>query len=471
MDPLEQVVAQKRVVRCPVREATLERCDIEDSLPRVDALSEQVLVHVGHGVRVEVEPRVRFHDSREDRRVSPAGGRLEPGLEDRVAGACPSVSVVPGPVQGVGQRRDQPHRGARGQVSVGIERDHVADSDELPEVTFHRPQARVVCAEKQAVELMQLASLALPAHPAPLGRVPLPGPVQQEKRDLPIPPVDGVQSGHALRRPLEDRLVRRRELGGSVGPVGEQSPPHVRVAVSLISHLEARQQGVHLLLVAHQDGNRDDRTSVSRDPVRQVELRQHPRRDQGGGQPIRDAERDGRGGNDSAQQHQRDHGAGRTGTDRRTGQREEQQEGESETAATVGEADVPQEEATRARSAGRPVAEDLFEGGAALADQPVADVPFHQVTRGLRGPGSPHGLVRDRILRLPGAAGQFLDGPPIAVPRLEVHARICPVRIPSQDALHPAGALHEPPPVVGRQSPEAADPGRDDGEGIGGRRV
>jgi len=463
VDSLEQVVAQKRVVRCPVREGALERGDVQDPFPRIAPLSEQVLVHVRHGVRVEVETRVRLHDAREGRRLPPAGGCLEPGLEHRVARAHPAPAVKPGPVQRVGQRRDESCRGARRQVSVGVERDHVPDPGELLEVALHRPEASVVRAEKQLVQLVQLAALTLPSHPATLGGIPLPGSVQEEEREVAVLPVGGVESRHAIRGPLQDRLVRRRVLGGGIGPVSKQCPPHVGVGVSLVPHLEARQQGVDLPLVAHQYGNRDNRAGVVWNSVRRVELGQHARRDEDRGQPVGHAERDGRGGDKAAQQQDHDRGARRARRDRRPGHEEQEEEGERGSAAPVCQPCVPQDEAPRAGTAGRPVAEAPLQGRPPPTDQPVADVPPRRVAHGRDGPGAPHNFARDRFLLFLAPAGQFLDGTPVAVPCLEIHAQVNTGRISSQDALYTARPLHEPAPVVSRQGPKAADSRRDDG--------
>ena len=53
---LEQIMAQKRAVRHPARQGCLKRINVVDAFAGVGAFAEQVLIDVGHGGRVRVDP-------------------------------------------------------------------------------------------------------------------------------------------------------------------------------------------------------------------------------------------------------------------------------------------------------------------------------------------------------------------------------------------------------------------------------
>src|SRR5581483_10345717 len=77
----------------------------------------------------------------------------------------------------MGHLADQPLDGIARQSCIGIERDDVADAGR--QVRRGVEERRVGRPAQQAVELVQLAALALPSHPAALGAVPDAAPVQQ----------------------------------------------------------------------------------------------------------------------------------------------------------------------------------------------------------------------------------------------------------------------------------------------------
>ena len=66
--PFKEVVAQERILRHTVLERVLERVDVVNPLADVAALTKQVLVHVGHGGRIGIEPDVAGKDFRKRRR-------------------------------------------------------------------------------------------------------------------------------------------------------------------------------------------------------------------------------------------------------------------------------------------------------------------------------------------------------------------------------------------------------------------
>src|SRR5437867_645237 len=76
-----------------------------------------------------------------------------------------------------------PGRLAR-QPGVAVERDAVAHLREDAELADLHVEARVGGAPQQAVELLDLAALALPSHPHALARVPLADAVEEEESVL-----------------------------------------------------------------------------------------------------------------------------------------------------------------------------------------------------------------------------------------------------------------------------------------------
>ena len=70
-----------------------------------------------------------------------------------------------------------PRRVAR-QAGVGVERDAVADLRQDGQVA-DLDGGRVRRAAQQAIELLDLAALALPSHPAAFLAIPLPGAVEE----------------------------------------------------------------------------------------------------------------------------------------------------------------------------------------------------------------------------------------------------------------------------------------------------
>src|SRR6185436_18475812 len=110
-------------------------------------------------------------------------GWCDPRLEDGVAlDHAPRSRVADGPVQGVSHRADEAGRDSAGQERIGIEGDHVPHSwGHRRRAPADRDECRIARTREQAVELVELPALALPAHPCALARVPEPFAVEQEE--------------------------------------------------------------------------------------------------------------------------------------------------------------------------------------------------------------------------------------------------------------------------------------------------
>ncbi len=171
VEPFEQVVAEERVLRHAPGERGLERVDVVDALADVAALVKHVLVEIGHGRRVGIDADVPGEHAGEHRPVGADDADADARLQDAVAfGDALEAGIEARPVQRMRQRADQPPAGFHRQLRVGVERDHVADGRQNRRLAVLDDEARVGRAAQQAVELGQLAALALGPHPAALAR-------------------------------------------------------------------------------------------------------------------------------------------------------------------------------------------------------------------------------------------------------------------------------------------------------------
>ncbi len=62
MDALEQIMAEQDILGHAAGQAVLEGVDIVDAFANVAAAAKEILVDVGHGVGVEVQPNIACED-------------------------------------------------------------------------------------------------------------------------------------------------------------------------------------------------------------------------------------------------------------------------------------------------------------------------------------------------------------------------------------------------------------------------
>ena len=112
---------------------------------------------------------------------------------------------------------------------------------------------------------MELAALALPAHPAALGRVPASLPVEEQEA--------GAAAGASPWRSFSRSIAalprwrgarrRRRVLGRRVEPVRQQGEPEVAVAVRQVVDLEAADLGLDVRLAREERRHDDERAQLA----------------------------------------------------------------------------------------------------------------------------------------------------------------------------------------------------------------
>ncbi len=172
---LEQVVREDRVFRDSPGERGLERVHVVNCFSGEAALAEEVLVDVGDGGRVGVDPRVAGGDLGERRAIRAFRSDGDARLDDRAArDDAPGLRIRPRKVQRV---REGPHeraRGLPGKPRVGVERENEPDFRQGSRFGGHDLETRGSAAAKEAVELRQFSAFSLPPHPLPLRRVPQP---------------------------------------------------------------------------------------------------------------------------------------------------------------------------------------------------------------------------------------------------------------------------------------------------------
>ncbi len=471
VEPLEEIVAEERVLRHAAGQAGLEGGRIVDPLAGVDADAEEVLVDVRHRPGVEVEPGLTGEQARE---AGAPGLRRHrhPRLEDGVPGHHPAFRVALRLVQGVGEGGGQANRGAPGQEGVRVQGDHVAHGTERLEVALAGGEAGVRLAGQEPVELGELAALALPAHPDPLGRIPAPFAMEEEEARpaavlvpvipgplvVPGPLIPPFELADALHGQTEELRVPGHLPRGSVDEVREQGEAQVPPRVAQEADLQGVEQRADLVLAGEHARYADQGAAVAG----QILLESHPGQQPGpqaqGDQGAHEAHRHGarRQQKGRAQDGEPVDG-GSQGGGPEQGEDRDHQRGHPD-ASEIGKRGMAPDPPAGAGLQGRPVAEAALQEEPALADQVEAHVPRPPGRRLRRRlPRQEHGGARHLGLALPAALGQLLDLLAVAVAGGEVHAGVHAGRVLPQLFLHPAGALHEGPPVGGREGAQGED--------------
>jgi hypothetical protein len=289
----EEVVAEQRVLRHTAAQGAVERGGFVDALADVDAVAEEVLVDVRDAARVKVEAGVARENPRQRRGARAARLHLDARLEHGVSGRDASAPLVElGMVQWVRQRRRQPSSGVARDLGVGVERDHEAHVRERDGIADVHGKAGAAVAGEQAIELRELAALALPPHPAAFRRVPAPAAVKEMEGAAATLPVLEVERGDAGARAREEIAVLGHGLGGCVGEVRQEGEHDVRVRAREPVDLDAGEECRDLACIREQHRHRDDGAAVGGHSAAEIHARQHARREDARHDGIDDAHRD-----------------------------------------------------------------------------------------------------------------------------------------------------------------------------------
>ena len=422
-DALEQVVAEHGAVRHTTRQRGLERVDVVDALAGIGTLAEQVLVDVRDGGGVGVDATGAGEDALVVRTITPhRQGGCHARLEYTVARDDPATGGIDAcAVERMGHLADQPADGIARQPGIRVQRDHEAHAGgngvRIEEAAVHR-------AAQRAVERVQLATLALPPHPARLGGVPCARAMQQQEThaagNRAVMPVQPCDAGSGRR---QQRLISCGLGGVSVRPVRQQGEVEVAFRAGQMMHLKMLDLLGDRGLAGQQHRHGDQRAQRRGHAVTQVEARQRARAKTAGHAAI---------GQGDGRIHRRDQAAeGKQGqhvaADAQSGQeadRQGQHEGADQPDGAEVKADAERHvQPHRQGPPRRAIAELRLEGQPGVADQVDAGVgPAPVIAEGRRAARAGDGEGRDIGLGAPGMAGEVFDGTAVEIACREIHA-------------------------------------------------
>ncbi|MNI14097.1 hypothetical protein D3C73_673480 [compost metagenome] len=241
-DPLEQIMAQVAVVRHAPRQGGGEGIHVIDALASEGALPEQILIEVGDGGGIGIHapgPRVEPLIVGAVLTQWQRGG--DPGLQYAVAmGDTLAPGVEVGVIEGMGHLANQPAGGIPWQAGIRVQGDDIAhplgDGGGLA-VRLH--EAGIRRAAQQAVQLVELAPLALPPHPAPLARVE-PAVAMEQPEAIPrgARAIFFVEPGNGLARRRQQGLIPRQPLLLRIHTVAEQGKADIAADPGEMMHLQ-----------------------------------------------------------------------------------------------------------------------------------------------------------------------------------------------------------------------------------------
>ena len=354
------------------------------------------------------------------------------------------------------QRPHQPPADIERKAGIRIQRDHEANRRQAREAAhFHRERG-VLGAAQQAVELVELAAFALPAHPTRLRRVPDAFAMQQVKARL---TVLIVQRGDHRRGRLDNGRVAGQRFRIGVGKVAEQREAQVLVVVGQRPHFQRVHQLAHALHGRQDRGHRHQRAEIVRHAVAKRQLRQPPRRNDRRQNGVQEGQRELADRDQRQHRHQRHQRPGAAVVARVLEEAGLEERRRQHDAAQIAQRGMLEGQPRDALTQGGRIAHRALEIEPAARNQVIADV-MRAIEPGLldaRRFREGHGTLGDLDLIHVRSLRQLLHGLPIAIARLEVHAPVRAHRIVSEDPLDAADRFHKLRPVERRERAHRAD--------------
>ena len=456
-EALEEVVREERVLRHAARESALERVDVVDALARVDRLVEEVLIDVGDGERIRVDPPRTGEEEAEEGLAARRRQRgRHPRLHDAVSRHDPGPGLVEDrPVQRMRHGADELSDGAPRKPRVAIEGDDVANARARRFLV--RQEGGVRGATKEPVELVELAALALPAHPAALRRVPDPPAVEQMEprsavgsRSVPL-----VELGHGIARRREEPRIFLAALPGRIDPVGQESEGDVPVRIGQEPHLELLDLSPRLVL-RHEERRHDDQgRQLLGDAFLELELGQTARTQELRDVAVENGHGDLRSRDEREKPEQRDRADARAQVQRGVHgneNREQRQDAHRQGIPRIRTGDPGRPDPMRERGS---VSDLALELGPPPGDQVIAGVGPRTAGGFARRRAPRHGPAGDLLLGHAAALRESLDRIAVPIARREVHRP--DARSLGEHLRDEADALEEVGPVGGRQQAHARD--------------
>ncbi|SPU76735.1 Uncharacterised protein [Brucella suis] len=218
----KKIVAEQRVFRHAAFKRCLKGVDIVKALAGKRALAEQVLIGIGYGKDIRIDTAIDRKDALEEGRlVAGRKRRRNPRLENAIAAhdlACLLIDdrAVHRVVQLACQMRDSFRR----QAGIGIQRHDIFDV--FRQALIGGEEARILIAAQEQVQLMQLAALALPAHPAALLFIEQAAAIQKEEARLVVARIVLIELGDFIARIFIDFHIRWNDFLAGIGPVTDE---------------------------------------------------------------------------------------------------------------------------------------------------------------------------------------------------------------------------------------------------------
>ncbi len=358
---------------------------------------------------------------------------------------------------------DQLARDVPRQHRVAVDRQHVADVRQRREIADRDHVARAAIAAQQAIQLLELAALALPSHPQAFAGVEEAAAVEEVEAAAGVVGVPAVELLDAGLRGVDDRLVARQRLRGGVGEVGEEREVQQRVGVGERLDLEVRHDLLGAGDAVEHGRDDDQRARAGREAVLEVEANEPARADAGGDQALHERGRELARRQEREQRRRKDEPDRAAADVRVPGGGGHARAGQEREHAEVDGRRVRERGGVHAGRPGRGARQARLERVPARADQVLADVRAARVgTLVVRGMARRlDGALGDRDLVLAPRARERLDDLPVAIARQEIHATVDARGIALQDVLDEARALEDLAPILGRAEPEAREHVRD----------
>ncbi|MNO61713.1 hypothetical protein D3C76_523680 [compost metagenome] len=427
---LEQVVAEQLVLPYPAGERRFEGVDVVDALAGVGAFAEQVLVDIRDRRRIRVHAaRSGEHALVEGAFAAQRQGRGHPWLEDCVAAHhAPLRAVEVRAVQRVGHLADQPQRRLARQAGVGVEGDHVAHvARHLRFLPGDGDETGVGRAAQQAVQFMQLAALALPAHPALLAGIEQAAPMQQEEaRAAGAVAMPLVEAGDGSGGGFQQRPVAVQFRLGGVDAIGEQGVADIAANAGEVMDFQLFDLLQQVGLAGQQGRHRDQGAQPGWHAVHELQAGQGDRPETPGDRTI--DQRGGHLGGGQRRAEQEQHQPGRRHVRRPQGpdRQPQQQCGIGEDAADIAADAHAHVEAAEAQPQRHAEADEPLQRRTPFGDQVIAGIADALSIRRVQ---PFHGGLAGRFQRQFGdiqfgqvrAARQLLDGAAVEVAGGKVH--------------------------------------------------
>ena len=354
---------------------------------------------------------------------------------------------------------DELARGVARQLGIGIERDHVAHCLQRIDIADDRRKHFRRAAAHQAVQIGQLAALALVTHPDTFNRIPFARSVQQQERPAADLAIGTIQLCDDVAGVGQQCDIAVNMFGRRVGEVGQQTEAQLRVAIRQETHLERFGQIFDVQQAGQQRGYHHQGRKCRRNAGLEIHLRQRSRRSQHRDDPVHQRQRQVTAGDHRRYRKQRQQpwcqvllpaDCQQQCSDARRDQQHR--------------AEIKPQRGTRRCTLGRAKTlwlhpRALFEFGQAVVDQVVADMgtPVRYTVCCCGQPRQRDGFAGDLGLGQRRAFGDFFDYMTVMVTGGEIHLRIYIADIVAQNRFDHTHGLDKLAPVHCTQKAQAAD--------------